>query len=325
MNNRKHYLNESVPLVTIGIPIYNGSKYIWETLQSISKQTYSNLEVIIVDDCSSDNSDEIYNSWARICQFPLIIKRNARNIGVTQTCNILLQLANGKYFQLFGQDDIMLPNKIQDDVLLFEKQQDDVAVVYSNVNLIDEAGRHFGNGYFERISYQGEVVADLFIELVKRNFIPAPAVLMRTKLVKGTGGYDESLQFEDWDMWLKLAKDYKFVSQNKMNVNYRIHQNSIMANKDIEKTIIRNRANLSMFNKYLGLNTTYDAALYKKLNELCIYSYFVGDADSAEILKEYLKKRFNVKLWVYSKFALLGIKHWSNWFKTNKTKKKNAN
>src|SRR6185312_1192496 len=137
----------------------------------------------------------------------------------------------------------------------------------------------------------------------------------RADLIKKEGGFDEALQFEDWDMWLRLAKEYEFVFSDVKNVCYRIHNSSMMANRNKEQTILRNKANMKMFEKHLGVNEKYDEALYKKLKELSVYSYFLGDKDSPKILGNYLKKKFDSKIWFYHKMAFLGIKHSSAWFK----------
>ncbi|MEO7046844.1 MAG: glycosyltransferase [Ferruginibacter sp.] len=309
---------ENRPLVTVGLALYNGADYIIETLNSINNQTYNHIEIVIVDDGSKDHSFEICRQWETVSRFPVFFLKNVINMGLPAARNVLISKANGKYLSLFDQDDIMLPNKIENDVSFFEKRQENVALIYSNLNLINEKGEFFGNGYFERIGFQGQANTDVFLELVQTNFIPAPSVMLRSEILKKSGGYDESLQFDDWDMWLRISKDYQFVFHDKVNVNYRIHNSSMMANRSSASTIIRNKANIRMFKKHVGFNKKHDEALYKKINNLSLYSYFLGDADAATIMGDYLKNKFDLKLWMYHKLALAGIKHPSKWFKGNK-------
>jgi glycosyltransferase involved in cell wall biosynthesis len=309
---------DNSPLVTVGLALYNGAEYIIETLNSINNQTYDHIEIVIVDDGSKDHSLEVCRSWLPDSRFPVSFLRNESNIGLPATRNVLICNANGKYASLFDQDDIMLPNKIENDISFFEKQNENVALIYSDLNLINERGEPFGNGYFERIGFKAHKSDDLFLKLVKSNFIPAPSVIVRPEILKKIGGYDETLQFDDWDMWLRLVKDYQFVFQDKVNVNYRIHNSSMMANRNATSTIIRNKANIRMFEKHVGFDNMHDRALYKKLNELSRYSYFLGDPDAAEIMGNYLKKKFDVKLWIYHKLTLTGIRHPSKWFKKYK-------
>ena len=308
-------MHENSPLVSIGIALYNGAEYITETLNSINNQTYSNIEIIIVDDGSKDDSLDVCRRWEPFSLFPVFFSKNVSNFGLPATRNVLLSKSNGKYLSLFDQDDIMLPNKIKNDVSFFEKQKENVVLIYSDLNLITENGNPFGNGYFDRIDFKGQKEEDLFIELIKSNFIPAPSVMVRSEILKKTEGYDESLQFDDWDMWLRLAKEYKFVFHKEVNVNYRIHKSSMMADKDHSKAIIRNKANIKMIKKHFGYNQIHDRALYRKLRELSVYSYFLDDEDSTIIMNEFLKKKFDLKLWMYYKLARFGIKHPANWSK----------
>lgn len=307
-------LVENSPLVTIGVAVYNGANYIIQTLESINTQTYSNIELVIVDDGSSDNSYNLCAEWMKTCRFPSSLSKNISNLGLPKTRNIILNKTEGKYLNLFDQDDIMLPQKIEDDVYIFETQSNKTALIYSKVKLIDENGELLDQEYFDRIKFKGQHVKDMFTELIDLNFISAPTVMVRADIIKGKG-YDESLQFDDWDMWLRLSIEYEFHFANYSNVYYRIHNNSMMANKNYRQTIIRNNANIRMFEKYLGINKRYDEAIYRKLKELSVYSYFLGDENSDRILRAFLKRKFDFKVWLYLRMALLGIKHHSNFIK----------
>lgn len=306
---------EDFPLVSIGVPIFNGGDFIIHTLNSINQQTYRNIEIVIVDDGSSDDSYQQCLEWTKICRYSVHLIKNPSNLGLTKTCNLILEKIKGKYIQIFGQDDLMLASKIETDIKIFENQNENVAALYSDVNLINEKGEPFGDGYFDRIGFKGQKDDNLFIELIKSNFIPAPSVIMRTELLKKSGGYDESLQFEDWDMWLRLAKEYKFLFHNSVHVRYRIHKSSMMANKNSAQTIIRNKANIRMFQKHLGHSKEHDDQLYKRLRDLVIYSYFLNDTDSLKLMSDYLNKKTDIKIWLYHKMAFLGMKHPATYLK----------
>lgn len=127
---------DNKPLVSIGVAVYNGANYIIKTLESINTQTYSNIELVIVDDGSKDNSYELCGNWATSSGFPVSIFKNNINFGLPATRNVLLSKAHGKYLSLFDQDDIMLPDKIESDVSFFEKQYENVSLIYSNLKLI---------------------------------------------------------------------------------------------------------------------------------------------------------------------------------------------
>jgi glycosyltransferase involved in cell wall biosynthesis len=307
---------DSFPLVSIGLPVYNGAAYLTNTLNSVKLQAYPNLELIIVDDGSTDESFEICREWIINCGLPVKLTRNEKNKGLPSSCNILLQKVAGKYFQILGQDDILLPGKIADDVNIFEQQPAETALIFSKVKLIDEKGSFKDEDYFERISYDGKLNELIFEQLVQKNFIPAPTALVKTEMVQAIGGYDESLLFEDWDMWLRLSKDYKVVFNDVCNVHYRIHHESMMANRDEEQTIRRNEANVKMFNKHIGYSPEFDLILYRKLKELTIYSFFIGDTNAKSKMMIYLKHKADFKIGLYLLMALLGIKHPSRLFRS---------
>ena len=300
------------PLVTIGVAVYNGAKYIVETLDSINDQTYSNIEIVIVDDGSSDDSFKFCNQWSVNSRFPIRVQKGGINLGLTKTCNVILNQANGKYLQLFDQDDIMLPEKIEHDVAVFEELNDKVALIYSKMKLIDENGKLMEQEYNERIGFDGVHPGDAFGHLIKNNFIPAPTVMLRTEYVKITGGYDESILFNDWDMWLKVARDFEISFTDVTNVRYRIHSQSMMAGRGIQQEIERNEIKIRMIKKHLGLSKKHDRIIFEKLKELYVYSYFLEDKNAKDYLDGYLKKKFDLKIWLYHKLAIAGIKHPSN-------------
>src|ERR1035438_1370812 len=110
-------MNE-LPLVSICIPTYNTGNYIAAAIQSVLDQTYTNLEIIITDNCSTDNTIEIINSFhdPRISYF-----RNDHNFGVEYNWNKSLKLAKGKYLKLLCADDIIYPDCIREQVSVMEQ------------------------------------------------------------------------------------------------------------------------------------------------------------------------------------------------------------
>lgn len=297
------------PLVTIGIAVYNGEKYILESLNSISAQSYSNLEVCIVDDASTDDSYNLCLRWSQQSAFPVTILQNKRNLGLSATCNIILEHSNGKYLQLFDQDDIMLADKIEKDVSEFEQLNEDIVLIYSKVKLINEKGEILEEDYHDRIGFTGVSSSNAFADLIQKNFIPAPTVLLRRELVRNNSRYDESVIYNDWDMWLQLTKHYKIAYFDRISVRYRIHNNSIMAQNGNQKQIERNEITIQMIKKHLGFKKTFDDLIIRKISELSIYSYFLGAKTAGSNLKWSLENKFNWKIWLYHKMAILGMKH----------------
>lgn len=309
MNNKE----VSPSLVSIGIPVYNGAKYILETLKCIEQQDYKQLEIIIIDDGSTDNSFEICEDWKSKSNLNIRILSNDKNIGLCKTCNEIIKHAKGFYLQIFGQDDIMKHRKISEDVAFFQKHNNIPAFIFSNVELINEEGKLTGGNYYDRINFKDDPSKTVFEKLITQNFIPAPTVLMRTDVVKKLNGFNPEFLYEDWQMWLKLSKDYEAIKHDVCNVQYRIHSESLMGNSSNESEILRNRAAFKMFSEYKD-DPIYRQQVFTKLSSLAIYSYYLKDPAAGNLLKQTLGKKFSLKNCTYYLLNSLKIPHHRYWF-----------
>lgn len=218
------------PLVTIGIPNYNYAHYIKEAIDSVAKQTYQNIELIIVDDCSTDNSILVIENWIGSYSGNIKIKfiKNERNQGLTKVCNIILKNAKGKYFQTLDADDILLPEKIEKQASLMEKDKN-VALIYSNIGIIDENGKVINSDYLKQIGYDENNMpqGNIFKALFDFNFVPLPSVLINTEMALATGGFDENQQVQDYYLWLKLSEKHKTLYFSEKTAFYRTHESSM--------------------------------------------------------------------------------------------------
>lgn len=305
---------DNLPLVTIGIPNYNYSHYIIETLNSVINQTYQYIELIIVDDLSTDNSIEIIEDWIKKYNGPIKVSfiKNLKNGGLTKVCNQILKNAHGKYFQTLDADDILLPGKIEKQVALLEASKN-ASFVYSNIGVIDESGNIIDNNYLGRIEYDKDNMPEgnIFEKLFDFNFIPLPSVLINTENAKAVGGFDETLQVQDYYLWLKLSEEFKVIYLTGNTALYREHavsmSNSSLTNpksadsvleikyryykkcNDRIKRVIRKniyyssaylyRSNYSSANKWLKrnllLNPGFVSAVYYAANKLGISCLFL--------------------------------------------------
>ncbi len=304
------------PLVSIGVPIYNSSKYICSTLDSINSQSYKNIEILLVDDCSTDDSFSKICEWSKKSRFPVKIFRNERNLGLTRSCNVVFKNAQGKYFQKLDSDDIIYPSKISEQVLLFENENhDNIAMVFSNTDLIDEFGKLISEEYFDRIGFRISLLDngnEFFAPLLTRNFIPNPSPLLLTNAMKKVGGYDENLYFEDWDMWLKITSNFHCKYQDKKTCAYRIRKGSMEL--DPANFIRKNDSIVQIFKKYLEVELPYQSIVWQSLSNYTIYSFNLGDIDAVNKMRWYLKHKFNFKIFLYFLLAKYGSKHLSKYF-----------
>lgn len=198
------------PLVSVICLCYNQQDYVVETLNSVVSQTYDNIQLIIVDDASTDQSKKLINKWLEgHPHVPFLALE--RNIGNTAAFNKALELAEGKYIIDLACDDVLLVDRIARQVELFERQTDMVGVLYGDVQYITEDGVPIGN-HFEHGRYQ-PYESDVFSKLIDTYFVPPPSMMMKTMVLNELSGYDEQLAYEDFDFWVRSSRQWHYVYQ----------------------------------------------------------------------------------------------------------------
>ncbi|SHF43476.1 Glycosyl transferase family 2 [Mariniphaga anaerophila] len=217
-------------LVSVIVVTYNSSKFIRETLESIKLQSYSNIELIISDDCSSDNTIEICQKWleenkSRFTTTKLITV--SKNTGIPANCNRGLNESHGSLLKFIAGDDVILPDFICESLNAFQTDSQ-VAVTYTSSKTIDEKGQVIKSLPTEKYK-SGFIFEELFF--VK--FWPAaPSFMFTRQAVMEVGGFDESIVVEDYLLVLKLAQKYKIQHINKFLTYYRIHSSNTSKNND---------------------------------------------------------------------------------------------
>lgn len=218
----------ALPLVSIAVINYNNAKYVIDTLNSVRNQTYPNIELIITDDCSTDNSASLIKNWLKNYKGSYKFVRHRKNMGVCVTCNSCLKNATGEYFSLIASDDIMLPEKTARQVSFLRDTNDDTAAVYSDAYLMNEAGKPMNGCFIEKHrKFESAPSGNIYLSLLKGNFIPAMSLLIKTKVFEDVGLYDEDLVYEDYDMWLRIAAKYNIVFSDYVSARYRVRRNSL--------------------------------------------------------------------------------------------------
>lgn len=213
-----------MPLVTIIIPAYNHEKYVEQALLSAINQTYENIEVIVIDDGSSDTTplliERIINSCSRGRDIIFIRQENQ---GLSKTLNKAINLANGSFVQFLASDDAYLPEKTTKCLAALLATSPEVAAVYSDGYLINADGektRRFSDKYLKPLS------SNTHRELLLGNWVPALGVLYKKEVLTKLGGFDESLKVEDYDFLLRLTDSYKIISIPEKLFLYRWHENN---------------------------------------------------------------------------------------------------
>lgn len=274
-----NFPNNDLPLVSIVAINYNNSKYIIETLDSIAAQTYSNTELIIVDDCSTDDSVRKIEDWLVNYKKPFQFIYNQKNEGVCATCNKGYQAAKGKYISSIATDDVMLPEKIAKQSSFFETLPDDTGMIYSDAYLIDDDGNDLFGTFIQKLrNFDNVPTGSIFNDLLEGNFIPAMATMIKASVFKTIGYFDESLSYEDYDMWLRIARNYKIIFHNEITVKYRKRKNSLMTTiKSFEWL----NSNVKIFAKFAD-----DDISQKKMTEQ-ILGLYLNNYPYKDLIKTY--------------------------------------
>ena len=230
MNNL--YFNKEQPLVSIAVITYNSSKYVLDTLESIKSQTYQNLEVIISDDCSSDNTVDICQNWIegnrnRFVRIELITV--SKNTGIAPNANRALYSAIGSWIKFIAGDDILFPRAIQSNMeFISQKEHEDAAIVVSSIQLFKD---NIKNKLYvwPNFRFSNNIKEQLRKHLVE-GFINAPGVFLKRKvLINEFKGFNEKYpMMEDAPLWtLFLTNGYKFHFNPEILIGYRIHTDSV--------------------------------------------------------------------------------------------------
>jgi glycosyltransferase involved in cell wall biosynthesis len=211
------------PLVTVIVASYNYAQFIEGCLDSVAGQSYRPLELLIIDDCSTDGSVDVIRGWIKRHDIDARLIVQERNRGVCAGLNRALSLASGKYIAMLSSDDSWSEDKLARQVACFEALPEDVGLVYGGVRRIDAQGLDLSGQPFPPRTLTG----DIFHRLIRREgtIIPS-ATLIRKASLDAVGPYDESLLVEDYDMWLRLARKYKVAVCPAVSTNYRVHEAS---------------------------------------------------------------------------------------------------
>lgn len=238
------------PLVTVVVVSYNHAKYIDECLDSIKDQTYKNIQLIIGDDYSPDNSVDVFENWIKKNNFPVEKNFHTKNTGLAEMLNECIQLTKGKYIKLIAADDYLHPEFLEKCVKTLENKDDRFAVVFSSAYIVEENKNlveYYGNFDFYKDEYQ-------FRKLEKtRNFVPALSALIETKALIETGAYNKDILLEDYDKWLKINETYFFAFIPEHLAYYRKHDENVSTLKSrvvfVEEILLRLQYDSELDNK----------------------------------------------------------------------------
>lgn len=213
-----------MPTVSIILPTYNRAHLLSRAIQSVLDQTYQDFELIIVDDGSTDNTEEIVKSFndERIKYI-----WQGENKGVSAARNTGIKMAKGKYIAFQDSDDEWMPEKLEKQVRAFEAALPEVGIVYTGFfTVINDKKR-----YITSIGVTLEE-GDIFSTLLKGNFIGAPTILIKRECFERVGMFDDLFPpMEDWKLLLKMSRHYQFKCIDEPLVTSYLQPDSISANQ----------------------------------------------------------------------------------------------
>lgn len=211
MNNEK--------LVSVITPLYNSAAYIEETIKSVLNQTYENWEMIIVDDCSTDNGAEIVKKYQQLDR-RIKLYINEKNKGVSETRNKAINVSEGKYIALLDSDDLWVETKLEEQINFME--ENNIKISYTSYTKMNEDGSLRGQIKVpEKVNYK---------ELLKGNIMGCLTVVVNKELL--AKDLFETTKQEDYILWLKLLKKIDYAYGLKQSLAYyRVLNNSRSSNK----------------------------------------------------------------------------------------------
>lgn len=248
------------PKVSIVIPTYNRADFLPKAIQSVLNQTYRNWEIIIIDDGSTDNTEGIVKSYKE-ARIRYILHKS--NLGLSAARNTGIKNSRGEYIAFLDSDDEWFPEKISCQMNIFQKKD-------SKCGVICTAGyRIKGNQIMSKKSVP--INLDSFYEkFLFENITWTSNVLVKKECFKKAGLFDENLEScEDWDMWIRIAKYYKFIFLEMPLTKYVIHSGQLSENL-LKKIDARKRILFKYQDELKHRKFVYSHHYYKIGNLCCL-------------------------------------------------------
>lgn len=222
------------PIVSVAIPAYNHARYIAACLQSVVSQTYPNLELVIIDDGSSDGTVAVITDFLNqhANRFKRVIFETQNNQGVSTTSNKAIALCTGEWVHLLGSDDVLYPNKIMRQFQAIQAwDEPSLALVYTDADYIDE--NNIALAKIQKNRPQAGLSYSAYRQLFLQNPITNPTIALKRSAFLAIGGFDSSLKLEDWDCWLRLSINHSIARVPEVLASYRYHPHNTSRNQHL--------------------------------------------------------------------------------------------
>ena len=227
------------PLVSVIMPVFNYEQYVRDSMASVLNSTEKNLELIVVDDGSTDDDLKWIISAAMAEDDRVEGIFHKTNLGISASRNDALKAAKGEYIAFCDADDLWLPEKLEKQLeLLTRNPEADIA--YGDSKIINDKGEETGALFSARFPVPGSGSGNLFPTLCVRNFINTQTVLLRRSILGAEDLFDVNIQYgEDWLFWTRLARTASFIYTPEVLGFYRVHEGNSTSGES--QGVIRNR------------------------------------------------------------------------------------
>ncbi len=265
--------------VTVIVPCYNHERYLTTMIDSLKRQTFTDLAVVAVDDASTDNSAAVMRKALSTCDFPNRFIEHDQNTGLCRSLNDALRLVESEYVATISSDDWIYPHALERLVARFDEAGETCAVCYGDADEVDAHGKPLGTTFLEkRIGDDPRPDRRVAPDLMRINFVPPLATLVRVDAVRQVGVYDERLLTEDFDMLIRLATRFSFAHVPEALGAYRVLEHSLTSLAFGDNRQRSREDKMVSIPKALNVDPETDAAAVERLRHLTTLYYLDGGA-----------------------------------------------
>ncbi|MGB5824671.1 MAG: glycosyltransferase [Proteocatella sp.] len=257
--------------ISVIMSVYNGEKYLKESIQSVLNQTYRNFEFLIIDDASSDKTEEIIKKFAKKDN-RIKYYKNDTNVGLTKNLNKLISYSSGDLIARMDADDIAISNRFLSQIKVFE-ERNDIEFIFSNAEIIDNDSKFVCNSW---MPYDCKDVLSLMPQF---NYIIHPSIMIKKVIFEKVGYYNEKfVKGQDKELWLRcIQNDIKFYFINENLIRYRVNPDSVRSKINDNYYYKLSRYCINNNNKKKSLKYMKNLKIHEKINILTriLIPYFV--------------------------------------------------
>lgn len=244
-----------LPPVTVICLCYNQARFVEEAIHSVLAQTYPHIQLVVVDDASTDDSVPVIRKLVAL--HPEIeFLSLTQNVGNCKAFNRALGRAQGEYIIDLAADDILLPGRVAKGVEALSNAHGACDVQFTDAEWVAEDGSHLC-WHSDRFPHHTIPQGNIYKDLISRFFICSPTMMFRREVIQSLGGYDETLSYEDFDFWIRSSRNFRYCYTTEVLVKKRVVRNS-MSHKQFTLFNSQQRSTYRVCEKIMSLNRSAD-------------------------------------------------------------------